>query len=80
MISETKFDRATGVVEAGIDVAMQLFQVPQDERPKALEAHAILIDGLRGDDLSQDALLDLLGVALMIIAYERTTGKCYRDA
>lgn len=75
MISEDRFNDATEVVSAGIAVATAMFELPKEERPQALEAHAILMDGLRGDDLTIGGLLDLLGVALMITAYERVSGR-----
>lgn len=75
MISEGRFNDATEVVAAGIAAATAMFELPKEERPKALEAHAILMDSLRGDDLSIGGLLDLLGVALMITAYERVSGR-----
>lgn len=74
-ISSDRFNQATAVVDAGIAAATAMFELPKDERPKALEAHGILIDGLRGDDLTIDGLLDLLGVALMITAFERVAGR-----
>lgn len=79
-ISSERFNQATEVVEAGIGAATLIFRVPREQRPQALEAHGILIDSLRDDDLSTEGLLELLGVALMICAYERTTGRSYRDA
>lgn len=75
MISEGRFNDATNVVSVGIAAATAMFELPKEERPKAREAHSVLIDGLRGDDLSIGGLLDLLGVALMITAYERVSGE-----
>lgn len=79
-ITSERFDSATAVVEAGVTAAMGLLNVPKDERPSAREAHALLMDGLRDADPGVDALLDLVGVATMIIAFERSaSGKSYQD-
>lgn len=79
-ITSERFNQATEVVEQGITAAAAMLKLPIGERPKALEAHSVLTDDLRDGALSQDGLLDLLGVALMVCAYERTSGKSYRDA
>lgn len=74
-ITSERFEFATVVVEAGVEAAGGLLRVPKEERLSARETHAFLSDDLRDKNLSPDALLDLLTVALMIIAYERESGE-----
>lgn len=80
-ITSERFDRATAVVETGVAAAQFLLHAPKDERPSAIKAHDAFIGPLRDDeDLDTERLLDLLGVAMMIIAFERSaSGQSYLD-
>ena len=66
-ISSERFARANEVVEAGVRAA----NMCAEQGLPALDAHSALTDSLRADPLTIDSLLDLLGVALMVIALER---------
>lgn len=65
-ISEERFDKAGRVVEAGAKAAKECGL----HKLGHLETFAMLTDELRGIN-APDALLDLLGVALMKLAVER---------
>lgn len=74
-ISEEVFDRAEQVVESGVTAATFCAQSGM----KALPTHAALIDSLRDENLNADAVLDLFGVALMLIVKARYEAEQARE-
>lgn len=82
-ISSERFDEATELVETCVDIASYLLQQPRGSRPSAVKTLDFITDALRADgqaDLTIDGLLEVLGVAAMIIAFERVAQRSYLDA
>lgn len=70
-ISEERFNLAGTVIDAGAEAAAKCGIADMDWEA----TFDSLTGGLRGEDLSQEALLDLLAVALMKLAIAYRDGR-----